>query len=250
MKSDSSAPNQGPLTIRSITKHLITVKHASSIDGDDSDEEIGRLVYESLHTARARSRHAEIQGVAVSTATHERLPDQNQSSNNLGHMSTNDITPRGANWDQTYSTHGNSLIPAKRRRTADEGNGPAPPKIPPKTCHVGYTKMAQEGGVCISHGTNVAPKRRNHGVCNNQAAYGGICVRHGGDLKQKCSHEECTNIDLRGGVCIRHGATKTRRLCSHRGCTNISVQGGVCIRHGAVPARRLWPLHADRKSVV
>ena len=97
MKSDSSAPNQGPPTIRSITNDPITVRHASSIDDDDSDKEIGHLIYQSFHTARARSRHAEIQGVAVLTATHERLPDQNQSSNSLGHMSTNDITLRGAN---------------------------------------------------------------------------------------------------------------------------------------------------------
>ena len=92
MKSDSSAPPQGPPTIRSIPKHTITVRHASSIDDDDSNEEIGHLIYQSMRTARARARHAETQGVAASMATHERLPDQNQSSTSLRHMSISDIT--------------------------------------------------------------------------------------------------------------------------------------------------------------
>ena len=96
MKSDSSAPPQGPPTIRSIPKHTITVRHASSIDDDDSDEEIGRFIYQNIRAARARARHAETQGVAASTATHERLTDQNQSSNSLGHMSISDITLSGA----------------------------------------------------------------------------------------------------------------------------------------------------------
>ena len=64
MKSDSSAPHQGPPTIRSIPKHTITVRHAPSIDDDDSDKEMGCLIYQSIHTARARARarHGETQG--------------------------------------------------------------------------------------------------------------------------------------------------------------------------------------------
>ena len=197
MKSDSSAPHQGPPTIRSIPKHTITVRHASSIDDDNSDEEMGRLIYQSIHTARARARHAQRQGLASSTATHEHLPDQNQSSNSLGHMSISDITLSGAGWNQTCSAHGESLVLVKRKIAADEGNGPAPPTVPRKTCHAGHTTVVQEGGVCISQSTNVTCKRCSHGVCTNQVANRGTCVRHGRNRKTKCSHEECTNISNR-----------------------------------------------------
>ena len=55
-----------------------------------------------------------------------------------------DITLSGANWDQTYSAHGKCMVPEKPKIAADEGNGPAPPKIPRKTYHVDHTKMDQE----------------------------------------------------------------------------------------------------------
>ena len=61
VKSDRSAPHQGPPTIRSIPKQTISVRNAASIDDDNSDKEIGHFVYQSICTTRARSRagHAE-----------------------------------------------------------------------------------------------------------------------------------------------------------------------------------------------
>ena len=191
------------------------MRHASSINDDDSNEELGNSIYQRSPTATARARQAETQNVAATTATHERLPDQNQSLNSLSHN----------------SAHGTILVPAKRQIATDKGNSPTPLKMPRTTCHVGPTKKAREGGVYISHGKKVAPKRCGHGVCNNQAANGGICVRQGANQKRKGSNEECTNIALTGGGCMGYGSTPASRLCSHGGCTNRAQQGGICVSH-------------------
>ena len=159
--------------------------HTSSIDDDNTDKEIGELIYQSSRTARARAgtRHAETKKVAVSMSIHECLTDQNQSSNRLGHIvsisSESDVTLGGADWDQTYCTYKKSLVPAKCKCAAYEGNGPASPKTSRKTYNIWNTKNVQEGGVCIRHGTKVAPKRYGRVGCNNQTVNGGICVRHG-----------------------------------------------------------------------
>ena len=103
--------------------------------------------------ARARARQAETKKVAASMATHECLTDQNQNSNRLGHMmsisSESHVTLSGTDWDQTYCTYKKSLFPAKRKVATDEGNGPASPKMPRKTYHIGNTIPYREHQKCI-----------------------------------------------------------------------------------------------------
>ena len=182
VKSDTSGPNKGPPIIHTTPECTITTRDTSSIDNNDSDEELGDLIYQQSRTAKARQ--AETKKVAASTDTYECSTNQNQSSNIIGRVSIpsecDDILS-GADWDQPYSVREKIPVPTKRKITTEGGNCPAPPKTPDKTCHKWYTNKAQEGEACISHDTKIACKGCSHGGCNNQAVNGGICVIHGGN---------------------------------------------------------------------
>jgi len=262
LKSDGSVSNQGPSTIRSVPKCTTTAWDAS-INGDDSDEEIGDWIYRSSDTAKAV---ADAQKAADAlTEKCEHSANQNQTSNSPRHSSIlngSGTISKGADLGQKDGARQKSAVPTKRTIPAEGGDDSTPPKRSRGSpcSEEGCTNKAQSRGVCGRHGgvptcneegcTNKAQSRglcgRHGGVptcseegCTNKAQSRGVCGRHGG--VPTCCEEGCTNYAIKGGVCVRHGANRTSKTCSHDGCTNYPRKGGVCIRHGAKPG-------ATRKS--
>ena len=92
MRSDGSVSNQGPRAIRLVPERTTTPRDAS-IDDNDSDEELGDLIWKSSRTATAAAdtkNAADAKNVAALTATDrecERSTNHNQTSNSPSHSS-------------------------------------------------------------------------------------------------------------------------------------------------------------------
>eukprot|EP00579_Thalassiosira_antarctica_P002039 CAMPEP_0201871232 /NCGR_PEP_ID=MMETSP0902-20130614/4201_1 /ASSEMBLY_ACC=CAM_ASM_000551 /TAXON_ID=420261 /ORGANISM="Thalassiosira antarctica, Strain CCMP982" /LENGTH=111 /DNA_ID=CAMNT_0048397163 /DNA_START=136 /DNA_END=468 /DNA_ORIENTATION=- len=98
-KSDGSASNQGPSTIRSITERT-TAAWDASINGDDSDEELGGLIWKSSRTAKAL---ADANLADASTEKCEHSANQNETSNSPSQLSIpneSSIISKGADLGQ------------------------------------------------------------------------------------------------------------------------------------------------------
>ena len=54
VKSDTSGPNKDPPTIYTTPERTITTRDTSSIDYNDSDEELGDLIYQQSRTTKVR----------------------------------------------------------------------------------------------------------------------------------------------------------------------------------------------------
>ena len=174
---------------------------AEDSDTDDSDEELGNMIYESSRTAKKFREEAESVQESESHAS-----SKNTQLNSNGRSPERDTTPAT-----------NECTKVKRRKACSRE---------------GCTNKAREGGVCCRHGAK--KKICSHEGCTNRVQKWGVCIRHGAILKKRiCRHEGCTNVIVRRGVCKRHGAKVKRRTCSHEGCTNNAIKGGVCKRHGA-----------------
>eukprot|EP00579_Thalassiosira_antarctica_P009139 CAMPEP_0201902270 /NCGR_PEP_ID=MMETSP0902-20130614/54866_1 /ASSEMBLY_ACC=CAM_ASM_000551 /TAXON_ID=420261 /ORGANISM="Thalassiosira antarctica, Strain CCMP982" /LENGTH=293 /DNA_ID=CAMNT_0048436267 /DNA_START=535 /DNA_END=1414 /DNA_ORIENTATION=- len=130
LKSDGSVSNQGPSTIRSVPKCTTTAWDAS-INGDDSDEEIGDWIYRSSDTAKAV---ADAQKAADAlTEKCEHSANQNQTSNSPRHSSIlngSGTISKGADLGQKDGARQKSAVPTKRTIPAEGGDDSTPPKGP------------------------------------------------------------------------------------------------------------------------
>mmetsp|Transcript_39205 Transcript_39205/g.70631 ORF Transcript_39205/g.70631 Transcript_39205/m.70631 type:complete len:246 (-) Transcript_39205:23-760(-) len=234
LKSDGSVSNQGPSTIRSVPKCTTTAWDAS-INGDDSDEEIGDWIYRSSDTAKAV---ADAQKAADAlTEKCEHSANQNQTSNSPRHSSIlngSGTISKGADLGQKDGARQKSAVPTKRTIPAEGGDDSTPPKRSRGSpcSEEGCTNKAQSRGLCGRHGG--VPTCSEEG-CSSTTKAGGFCWSHGANRTSKtCSRDGCTNIVRKGGVCWSHGANRTRsyKMCSHEGCISIARTGGVCRRHG------------------
>jgi len=251
LKSDGSVSNQGPSTIRSVPK-CTTAAWDASINGDDSDEELGGLIWKSSRTAKAVAD-------AKKTEKCEHSANQNESS-----IPTESGTiSKGDELGQKYGARQNSAVPTKRTIPAEGGDDSTPPKRSrgspcseegctnkaqsrgvcgrhggrPTCSHEGCTNNAVKGGVCIEHGANRTSKTCSHDGCSNYPRKGGVCVRHGansGAKRKSCSKEGCASIAKTGGVCRRHGPKRTKKTCSHEGCSTNARKEGFCRRQVSV----------------
>ena len=166
-------------------------------DTDDSDEELGELIYRSSRTARIRAdAAASLQAMIMADS----------------------------------ASHVDDVLATKRM--LPEGGGPAgrPEKRARRICsREGCNNQLQNNGVCFRHGAKKIHKKCSHEGCPNIAMKGGVCWSHGAKRK-KCSHEGCLKSAVKGGMCWGHGE---RATCSHEGCSNLAQKGGVCCSHGA-----------------
>lgn len=173
--------------------YLCAMNRKASGD-DDSDEEIGALIYQSSRTAKAIAKVEKMTPVAPAMSKRDAPHKPN------GPAPTKRVRRECSIADCTkWSNHGG-------RHGAKH-----------KTCTFeGCTNNAVKGGVCIRHGAK--RKTCSREGCTNNAVKGGVCVRHG--AKQKtCTFEGCANNAKKGGICIRHGAKRSRKKCSDEGCT-------------------------------
>ena len=187
---------------------------------NQSEDQIGDMIYNNSGTAKARAAEA--------VANNKPAPYDSVTSTNVS-----------SNKRRSDSVHDEQK---EKKRVYDIN-----------ICSSdGSTNIAQKVGVCYRHGdvyyrhrANEFRKTCSHEGCTSQAKRGGVCIRHGAPRNTKlCKQEGCTNIVIRGGVCWGHGAKDTAKRCNHEGCTNHVIRGGVCCRHGAIK-HGATPQHAQ-----
>lgn len=227
--------------VPSVPEGTAAAKRTTDVDSvvescDDSDDELGAMIYKLILAAKAKSESESSRMAAPPTNTSrksERLASLKKTSMVTGGMSIpNECsgTSSNADLDQRRNPCQKNDVTNKRKRHVDKDEGPVPKKQVHQKCSVGECKnMARKGRVCIRHGAKV--KTCRHEGCNSNVRQGGVCMKHGAKVKM-CSHEGCTKHIQSRGVCIRHGANYP--VCSHRGCTKHVQNGGVCSKHGAI----------------
>lgn len=212
--------------------------YSSRDTSEDSDDEIGELIFQQSRTGKAR---AEVERNSASDTTNVLCQNESDSSppSNRGESKppiiADDSPPLKQSVDyqqvrELCHTQRCIEIAVKEGRCQMHGRGER--RICKKE---GCTNYVQKGGVCKRHGAVVKRKACSHEGCTNITQKRGVCVRHGAPRKI-CSHEGCTTYVQKGGVCCKHGANKTikkRKTCSHKGCTKQVQKRGLCIRHGA-----------------
>jgi hypothetical protein len=100
------------------------------------------------------------------------------------------------------------------------------------------TQLSKQGGYCYAHG-GLGRTLCGHDDCDNIAQKGGMCRRHGTNL-EKCkydfgythSQKGCKFYATKGGMCDVHSRPK----CSQEGCKHYALKDlGVCWKHYEEP---------------
>jgi len=111
--------------------------------------------------------------------------------------------------------------------------------LPGETKGKRCTCYAKQGGYCYAHGGCYGRTLCGHDDCDNIAQKGGMCRRHGTNL-EKCkydfgythSQKGCKFYATKGGMCDVHSRPK----CSQEGCKHYALKDlGVCWKHYEEP---------------
>ena len=234
---------------------------ASRDEPEDSDDEIGELIYNQSRTGKARAE------VVRNSASDSNVLYQNESNSPPPSNRVQSKPPIIANdssplFDLCHSQGCTEIVKEGSCQMHGRGGGKClkhvlilkkkmmKKKRIRRKCSVdGCSSIAQKGGVCYIHRPDRKSKKKKYKPrvreytcstdgCKNKAYIeGGKCLKHGGkQVKKTCEHDRCTNTVVKGGVCIRHGALV--KTCSMEGCNNQVQNRGVCVKHGAKKVRK------------